>query len=141
MFTNQRRPILDIAASKWVMRQKWNFHDGVARSPLSEREGTWYNAYIWYNALSILMLAFSIHYVVYISLLTVRQADRWHWAYELTSLSSPMLTERTSPSDGIARYENLTNKVCRVVNPSWRDELSITDRTQEANIATKKGSL
>jgi len=35
MFTKRRRPILDIAALKWVMRQKRSFEDGVARFPLS----------------------------------------------------------------------------------------------------------
>jgi len=34
MFTNPRWPILDIAALKLAMRQKLNFQDGVARSPL-----------------------------------------------------------------------------------------------------------
>jgi len=34
MFTNRRSPILDIAALKWVMRQKLKFQDGVARFPL-----------------------------------------------------------------------------------------------------------
>jgi len=35
MFSNRRRPILDIAALKWVMREKQNFQDGVARFPLT----------------------------------------------------------------------------------------------------------
>ena len=34
MFTNRQWPILDIAALKWVMRQKRNFQDGVARFSL-----------------------------------------------------------------------------------------------------------
>jgi len=37
MFTNRRRPILYIAAMKRVMRQKLNFKDGVARSPLNDK--------------------------------------------------------------------------------------------------------
>ena len=36
MFTNRRQPILDITALKWVMRQKRNFQDGVAKSSLNE---------------------------------------------------------------------------------------------------------
>jgi len=34
MFSVVRRPILDIAALKWEMRQKMDFQDGVFRSPL-----------------------------------------------------------------------------------------------------------
>jgi len=35
MFTNGRRPIFEISALKWVMRQKRNFLDSVARFPLT----------------------------------------------------------------------------------------------------------
>jgi len=43
IFTNRRRPILDIAALKWVTRQKRNSYNGVARFSLKVKILLWQN--------------------------------------------------------------------------------------------------
>jgi len=48
MYTIGRRPILDIAALKWTMRQKLNFQDGVFRSPFRKRTLLFYCGFFYF---------------------------------------------------------------------------------------------